>query len=200
MTLRTRLSIVASLLLVVIALAGVLLIRTVEESQIQQIDNQIETVLPIAMTLGIRPPQGPPQAHSSIDLNGVFSNLYVAELANGKRAVTLDPSVADGDAPRLPSDTSTDNLSRLEPQTVGSLTGSDRWRAVVVESPRSGRQVLVAVSLVQADAYDKPSEDRRLSRRAVDAGCFGRSIPLGGASGIAADRGGHPSGGRNNLR
>ena len=152
MTLRTRLSIAVSLLLVVIALAGVLLIRTVEESQIQQIENQIETVLPIAMTLGIRPPQDLPLAHSSIDLNGVFSNLYVAVLANRKRTVTLDPSVAHGDAPRLPSVTSTDNLSRLEPQTVGSLTGSDRWRAVVVESPRSGHQVLVAVSLVQADA------------------------------------------------
>ena len=46
MTLRLRLCVAAGLLLVVLGVAGYVLIGTVEASQLQQIDQELQTALP----------------------------------------------------------------------------------------------------------------------------------------------------------
>ena len=52
MTLRLRLSVAAGLLLAVLGIAGYVLIGTVETSQLQQIDQELQTALPAAAVLG----------------------------------------------------------------------------------------------------------------------------------------------------
>ena len=65
MTLRFRLCVVAGLLLTVLAAAGFLLVQTVEGSQLQQLDQQLEASAPLSLVLsspGPRPKIKPPPA------------------------------------------------------------------------------------------------------------------------------------------
>jgi len=150
MTLRLRLCIAAGLLLVVLGVAGYVLIGTVETSQLQQIDQELQTALPAAAVLG-RP--APPLARRPpLATHSTLSDVYVAFISNGHRNVSLDPALAGNDAPRTPRTVSTLGNTTLRPVTVGSLSGPERWRALLISRPGTTQQVLVAVSLTRADA------------------------------------------------
>jgi two-component system OmpR family sensor kinase len=157
MTLRSRLRIVAGLLLAVVAVVGFLLTRSVEGSQLQQIDQQLQAAIPVALTLG-RPPAGLlPRNHPPTATSAAFSDLYVAAITDARRSVLFTPTVAGGEAPRLPTavtelDVNSDlNDSNLRTETVNSVSGSGRWRATLIQRGTSTR-VLLAVYLSQADA------------------------------------------------
>ena len=151
MTLRLRLGIAACLVLTVVTVAGFLLVRTVETSQLQQIDQQISAAaFPAARTLRIpRPSVTPPPR---LVPNNTLSDIYVAIIVHGQRNVILAPTLAKGEVPRVPSIKSTIEPWSLRPVTAGSLSGPQRWRAVLIEQPGTSHQVLVAVSMTRADA------------------------------------------------
>jgi two-component system OmpR family sensor kinase len=150
MTLRLRLSIAAGLLLVVLGVAGYVLIGTVEASQLQQIDQELQTALPAAAVLSV--PGTPPAHRPPLATHSALSDIYVAIVTKGHRNVSLDPTLAGDDAPRTPTTVSTLGHETLRPVTVDSLSGSERWRAVLISRPGTTQQVLVAVSMTRADA------------------------------------------------
>ena len=55
-------------------------------------------------------------------------------------------------APRTPQQVSTLDPKRLRPQTVGSVSGSERWRALLIAVPGTSQRVLLAVSMSRVDA------------------------------------------------
>lgn len=150
MTLRLRLSIAAGLLLVVLGVAGYVLIGTVEGSQLQQIDQELQTALPAAAVL--KGPGTPLARRPPLATNSALSDIYVAIISKGHRNVSLDPTLAGDEAPRTPKTVSTLGHMTLRPVTVSSLSGSERWRAVLISRPGTTQQVLVAVSMTRADA------------------------------------------------
>lgn len=151
MTLRLRLGIAAGLLIGVLGIVGYVLIGTVERSQLEQIDQQLTAAaMPAAVfpraggsTFTRRPPLEPDNA---------LSNIYVAVVSKTHRDVALDPSLTRGDVPRIPTTTSELGRPALRPVTVGSVSGSERWRAILFTRPGTTRQVLVAISMSRADA------------------------------------------------
>ena len=150
MTLRLRLSIAAGLLLVVLGVAGYVLIGTVEASQLQQIDQELQTALPAAAVLSV--PGTPPAHRPPLATHSALSDIYVAIVTQGHRNVSLDPTLAGDHAPRTPKTVSTLGHATLRPVTVDSLSGSERWRAILISRPGTTQQVLVAVSMTRADA------------------------------------------------
>ncbi len=152
MTLRTRLAVAGGILLAVIAVAGFLLVRTVETSEVQQIDQRLTTAFPVASGYG-RPPRSPadrPRPYTGQDK--AVTDVYVAVISNGRRTAVLSPTLAAGQEPRVPPTLTTRVRGKLVPETVGSVSGSTNWRAVVTSVPGSSDRVLVAVSLAQVDA------------------------------------------------
>ena len=150
MTLRLRLSIAAGLLLVVLGVAGYVLIGTVEASQLQQIDQELQTALPAAAVL--RGPGAPLTTRPPLKTNSALSDIYVAIVSKGHRNVSLAPTLAGNGAPRTPKTLSALGDTTLRPVTVGSLSGSGRWRAILISRPGTTQQVLVAVSMSRSDA------------------------------------------------
>ena len=155
MTLRIRLYIVASVLLFVVILLGVLLIQSVEHSEFEQIDQQLRTALPVVGTVNdhpsrplVVPPKGsrPPTTD-----NDLVSQFYVAIVTNHSRQVLFTPLSGKGSLPQLPMSTSrAGQATRIA--TVGSLSGSDRWRALLIQPHGQSQRLLVAESLIPVDA------------------------------------------------
>jgi len=151
MSLRLRLTLAAAFLLAVIMILGILLISSVERSELRQVDQQLKNSLPVARTIDSTASKSfrakvPPRAFTASH----FSAFYIASITNGKRNVVSTPLDAKGASPLLPSEVSTPNHT---PKifTVGSITGTDTWRAILVSVPSSKTKVLVAVSLSQID-------------------------------------------------
>ena len=167
MTLRFRLCVVAGLLLTVLAAAGFLLVQTVEGSQLQQLDQQLEASAPLSLVLsrpGPRPEIKPPQPFTS---DNAVSDIFVATISQGHRRVTLAPTLAGTEAPQTPQVVSTLDPKMLRPQTVGSVSGSERWRALLITEPGTSQRVLLAVSMTRVDAT---STRLRLAILAAGAG------------------------------
>ena len=172
MTLRLRLYIAAAVLLSVVALLGVLLVRSVERSELQQIDQQLKTAAPVVGTFD-RPsvdqapnaaPVRPPTATRSPVTSNRISEFYIAVITGTKRDVLFIPLDGKSSVPQLPSATSSPGHS-ITVSTVGSKSGSDRWRAILITSPNQPTKLLVAASLAQVDATA-----RRLKLAAIGAG------------------------------
>jgi two-component system, OmpR family, sensor kinase len=133
-----------------LGISGYLIIRTVERSEIRQIDNQLEVSQPIA--IGIARNAAPPSNafRPFPQPNGTLSDIYVAAVNDGTRSVVLAPQSAKGKEPRTPSTTAS-SIGSARPRTVGSVSGPGRWRAVLLQSP-DGHSVLIAAYMGAVDA------------------------------------------------
>ena len=153
MTLRARLLAAALILLLSLGVSGYLIVRTLERSELRQIDNQLNASQPIAVGIA-RNTQVPSSGLGSLpqpsSTNNALSDIYVATISDGERSTIVAPESAKGKQPRTPS-TGSSSLSSAKPETVGSSNGTGRWRAVLLETPTGG-QVLVAVYMGAVDA------------------------------------------------
>src|SRR5665213_1586973 len=130
MTLRLRLYIAAAVLLSVVALLGVLLVRSVERSELQQIDQQLKTAAPVVGTFDrpsadqapnaelIRPPTA---TQTPVNSNRI-SEFYIAVITGTKRDVLFTPLDGKSSVPQLPSTTSSTGHPVVV-STVGSQSG-----------------------------------------------------------------------------
>jgi two-component system, OmpR family, sensor kinase len=149
MTLRTRLLAAAVLLVSCLALSSYLIIRTVENSEVHQLDTQLTASVPIAAGVardGPPPATRPPRASQPDRL----SNTYLAIVAGGQRTTIATPQAANGQQPQSPS-TVSPSITTAEPTTVPSLNGSGRWRAILLRTPDGG-QLLIAAFMGPLDA------------------------------------------------
>ncbi|HZM57636.1 MAG TPA: HAMP domain-containing sensor histidine kinase [Acidimicrobiales bacterium] len=172
MTLRLRLYIAAAVLLSVVALLGVLLVRSVEHSELQQIDQQLKTAAPVVGVFD-RPSAGqapdatlirPPTSAQNPASSNRISEFYIAVVKGTKRDVLFTPLDGQGSVPQLPVAT-TSTGHPVTVSTVGSQSGSERWRAILITSPNQPTKLLVAASLAQVDATAS-----RLRLAAIGAG------------------------------
>lgn len=153
MSLRLRLTFAATLLLALISLLGVLLVHSVGSSELQQVDQQLKSALPIARTIGA---PAPLSFHPVASLPQTFntnkiSAYYIAAITNGQRNVISRPLDAGRASPQIPRAAST-SMRDIKIFSVGSISDSLRWRAVLFALPHSHTDMLVAVSLAQIDA------------------------------------------------
>lgn len=151
MKLRTRLYIVAAVVLVVFAGLGALVIRVVEASEIQQVDSQLRSASPaVALT---RPrPEGTVTPRLQPPNPNFVSDFFVARIDAQGRHVLVRPVDAGQSEPATPLVSSVPGAHNLHPATVGSLKGTDHWRAVLIREPGTGAKLVVAVSLAHVDA------------------------------------------------
>ena len=64
----------------------------------------------------------------------------------------FNPLNGGGASPRIPSVATAVGSKVVKISTVGSLSGSGQWRAVLISSPSEHRELIVAASLAQVDA------------------------------------------------
>jgi two-component system OmpR family sensor kinase len=149
MTLRARLLAAAVLLISSLGVSGYLIIRTVETSELQQLDNQLRTSIPIAARIARNsaPPstEAPPTPRAES-----LSDSYLAVITAGKRTVIAQPQAVKGKEPRIPTSVAS-SITTARPVTVPSVSGSGRWRAILSRTP-DGREVLVAAYMGAVDA------------------------------------------------
>jgi two-component system OmpR family sensor kinase len=143
MTLRTRLGVVAGLVLVVLLAVGVLLPRIVRSSLIDQVDHQLGAAVPIAVDLSQN--VGPSAANRRPPAATRLSELYVARVSSGSRELVVAPASLSGREPKIPA-TSFDIRTTPKPTTVASVSGSGSWRAVRRSLP-NGSSLVIALSL-----------------------------------------------------
>jgi two-component system OmpR family sensor kinase len=151
-TLRLRITFAAALLLVVACLLGVLLVSSIGNSEVRQVDQQLEDSLPVARNIN---PSSPSTLHSgaashNFDANHI-SAFYLASISKGHRTAIFTPVDAKKSAPRIP-DVLTTSRRDVKIVTVGSTTGSQQWRAILVALPDSKSDLLVAVSLAEVNS------------------------------------------------
>jgi two-component system OmpR family sensor kinase len=163
MTLRRRLYVVAAALLTVLTVAGVLLIRSVESTQIAQVDQQIGSAYPLVVSIA----QVNHQVSSDLSVakgnsrafvgappveveSKAISDLYVASVKGARRSTIVSSLDASGQSPQTPRVASAPPARNFRFVTVNSRVGSGPWRAVLVAAG-GPNQVLLARSLVQAD-------------------------------------------------
>ena len=180
MTLRWRLYIAAAILLSVVGLLGVLLVRSVEHSELEQIDQQLKTAAPVVGVFD-RPAAGqapgtslirPPASTERPANSNRISEFYIAVVNGTKRDVLFTPLDGKGSVPQLPSATTSTSHS-VTVSTVGSQSGSERWRAILITSPNQPTKLLVAASLAQVDATAS-----RLRLAAIGAGAIVLGVVL----------------------
>lgn len=150
MKLRTRLYLAAAIVLVVFAGLGVLVIRVVAASEIQQVDAQLRSASPAVVSTRPRPETLTPRPQPPS--SNFVSDFYVASLNAQGRHVLVHPVDAGQSEPATPSVSSTPGSRNLHPVTVRSVTGGARWRAVLIREPNAGAKLLVAVPLDHVDA------------------------------------------------
>ena len=153
MTLRARLGIAVSVLLVVLFATAVLVARSVHSSLVTQIDSQLvaaaQSLPPREPVNGlIRPGFGNPPNRPVTR----FSELYVALIADGRRTVFVAPAAVEGRTPEVPDETSKYG-STLHPTTVGSAKGDGSWRVIAVERD-DGTRTLLALPLDRVESTD----------------------------------------------
>ncbi len=149
MSLRARLLAAAGLLLSCLALSGYLIVRTIENSELHQLDSQLTASVPIA--IGVAHNQPPPSARfPRVPQPDRLSNAYLAIITNGKRTTIASPQAANGQRPQTPPAVAT-SITAATPATVGSLNGSGHWRAVLLQIP-GGHQLLIAVFMGSINA------------------------------------------------
>jgi two-component system OmpR family sensor kinase len=153
MTLRLRLGIAGGIVLLVLLISGLLLPQVVMSSQMQQVDQELASSLPQALAVVHGPP--PPSAHGAPHLSSAdqLSTIYVAIITSGARRVLLSHN-SGGTEPRIPSRVTEIGRGRPQDQTVSSVDGGGRWRAVLITQKGSDSEVLAAISLRQVDATD----------------------------------------------
>ncbi|MGD0638936.1 MAG: HAMP domain-containing sensor histidine kinase, partial [Nitrososphaerales archaeon] len=139
------------MVLAVIAATGFVIVETVSSSQLRQVDQQLSAALPAALSFGQPPILGLPRTRPALTQREDVNGIYIALISHGRRSVLLSPLLTKGEAPRVPPVAQTPRIGKLAPQSVSSETGSSRWRADLLQSPRSSNNVLIAVSLTGVD-------------------------------------------------
>jgi two-component system OmpR family sensor kinase len=134
---------------VIISLLGVLLVNSVGSSELRQVDQQLDNALPVARTIDSRSLHPIPSSSRTFSANR-FSAFYIATITDGHRKVLTTPLDAGGKSPQRPSGVSTPFQSP-KVFTVSSNSGSLEWRAVLIATPNSKTDVLVAISMAQVD-------------------------------------------------
>ncbi len=150
MSLRSRLAVVAAVLLAVLAGAGAILVHAVDSSQLQLVDQQLASVVQAMGRLGV----GTGRALEPAKLGAAqdaLSGTYVATLSAGARHVVIASGPSYG-TPKTPTLVVPARSSWQHASTVGPLSGTGRWRAVLVRPPGSSVELLMAVSLSGIDA------------------------------------------------
>jgi two-component system OmpR family sensor kinase len=142
-TLRTRLVIVAGLVLVVVVAVGVLLPRIVRSALVDQVDHQLDAAVPVALqltqNLGTSAADRHPPAATRL------SELYVARVSSAARQLVVAPASLPGQEPKVPA-TFSNFGAAPKPTTVGSVKGSGSWRAIRRGQP-DGSSLVIALSL-----------------------------------------------------
>lgn len=153
MTLRRRLYVVAALLLVLVVLAGVVMVRAVETTEIDQADQQLtaEFVNPV-IRASIQPSgtaarPGPPKSPGY----AILGEFYVAYLSGGQRTVIAQPLGLSGQSPKTPLVSSGLDAAFFRFVTVGSREGTGSWRAVLIRTAGPYKAIL-AIPLTSANA------------------------------------------------
>jgi two-component system OmpR family sensor kinase len=138
------------LLVSTLAVSGYVIIRTVENAELHQLDSQLTANVPIA--IGVARNQPPPSASLPrvMPQPDRLSNSYLAIIADGRRTTIASPQAVEGQQPQTPPVVAT-SISTAKPTTVGSLDGSGRWRAILLRTP-DDHQLLIAVSTSSIDA------------------------------------------------
>lgn len=154
MSLRLRLALAGAVLLATLSLLGALLINSVDHSELGQIDQQLRDSFPVASSVrvGFARPPGATVVHgqfTQIAVNHV-SAFYIAAVVNGRRHVISTPVDTKGAAPNYPAIVNR-NRRHLTIATVGSVSGSLSWRAILVDRPSSHSELLVAAPLSQVE-------------------------------------------------
>ena len=142
MSLRSRLAAAAAIVVAMLAVGGLVILRTSAATQRGQIDRQITSSLPTAFAIAnpnaLRPNGAPP--------GDSFSDLYVAIVTADGSRITVASRIGAGDAaPALPSTASAAPRAPVI-ETVGSVRGGGRWRATLLDD-QQGPRLLLAVSL-----------------------------------------------------
>jgi len=174
LSLRVRFTIAAVLVLAVAITFGLIFTNTVRDTQIHQIDQQVEaaairlapfagTATPVN-TLPVPPPTGS-RTRPALPTSSDFSDIYVAQVVDGRRVRVIRSQLAAKLAPDTPAKVSAPG-KRISATTVGSVSGSVFWRAVLVGASKN-REVLLAVPLLRVDATT------RKLRLTVGAGAAG---------------------------
>jgi two-component system, OmpR family, sensor kinase len=149
MTLRSRLLAAAALLVICVALSGYLIIRTIENSELHQLDSQLTASVPIAVGVAHQQPV-PSAGFPRMSQPDRLSYAYLADISDESRTTIASPQAANGQEPQIPS-TSASSITTATPTTVSSVNGSGHWRAVLLDTP-DGHQLLVAVFMGPLDA------------------------------------------------
>jgi hypothetical protein len=121
MTLRSRLTAAALILLAALAAVGALLIRTVERSELAQTDRELLSVAPVALGLAGHVLSNTTLTRPRGAADSPLSDAYVAIVTDGRRQKVARPAYLGSQAPALPSVTSASPPPKMHPVTVGSL-------------------------------------------------------------------------------
>ncbi len=157
MTLRLRFLLAAGLLVLALTAVGFVLIRTVETSQVGQLDRQLSIMAPIAagLTHLEHPPEHgfplPPTDAEQAGDQTQLSDVYIAQITGRTRQVIATPRSAGGTSPRLPSFQPLTATKGLTASTVGSVRGAGKWRAIAIQGS-TGVRVLLAIYMGPVDA------------------------------------------------
>jgi two-component system OmpR family sensor kinase len=144
-SLRTRLLAGMAVVSCVLVAVGFIIARTTESNLVDRVDQQLAAAGEV-----VRPVRG--DAAPNFPGNDP-SPVYVAQIANGELAVVREPNVTADGASGAPAVTIGQALQAAhtgEPFTVGSVTGSGRYRVLAVRVP--GAVNVVGLSLHDVDA------------------------------------------------
>lgn len=150
MTLRARLLLAAGIVLLTVAAGAVIIIRTQEDILLDQIDGQLLATRPfLGAPLG--PSGAAPRVTQTENIDEPISSLYVAVVEGD----ALSPLLAGqllADTPDFEgSGVRFSDVPAGEPFTVDGENGATRFRAVVLEDARTGRQLVAALPLTDVD-------------------------------------------------
>lgn len=149
MTLRTRLLLAVSIIILVITAGGVLIVHTQQTYLIGQLDDQLGATRPL-----FRPPprlastDDRPSAPGSVP-DAPVSSLYVGTISAGQLQTVLRGQLLE-DTPAVdPGELAKADLDG--PVTVGGQDGETRFRAAFHTDPDSGATIVIALPLTEID-------------------------------------------------
>jgi two-component system OmpR family sensor kinase len=146
MSLRARLLAGMAVVSVVLVAIAFIIARTTESNLFDRVDQQLLSAGAISRPF-VDATTGVPGAQTRSP-----TSVWMAEIANGQISVVTQPNVAsDGvGAPDLTVGQALDAVHRGEPFTVGSTSGSGRFRVLAQRAP--GAVTVVGISLEDVDA------------------------------------------------
>ena len=154
MSLRRRLFLAAAAVLVTLGALGVLLLSSVSHSEIGQIDHELRDSFPATRSLNGATPSPP----ATVPFGRIrpfsathVSALYIALVRGSHRTEFSTPLGLRGDVPIVPAFVAT-SAAHATIETVPSVSGPIRWRAMLLRRPGTTGALLVAAPLNQVDS------------------------------------------------